>query len=171
MTPMLFSALVLAAALTAASPAPVPCSDPSYHVLDFWIGHWEVRDAAGAAAGESLVEAVAEGCGLLERWSGTPGPKGRRFIGIGLHYFDPTAGHWVQTWTDNRPGITSMQGMSGKAGFVYTWEIVDRQGRKAAKRYTLTKTADGVRQLGESSTDGGATWSVDFDLRYLRHRS
>jgi len=157
--------IVFLAALAAGSAA--PCSAPSYHMLDFWIGRWEVRDAAGASAGESVVEPVADGCGLLERWTGAPGPKGGRFVGAGLHFFDPQAGLWRQTWTDNRPGSTLMQGANGKAGFVYTWEIVDPQGKKIAKRYTLAKTDKGVRQLGESSRDGGATWSADFDLRYV----
>ena len=167
---MYLPALFLTAALAAGSTAPIPCSDPSYHVLDFWIGRWDVRDAAGSPAGESVVEPVADGCGLWERWNGAPGPKGGRFVGVGLHFFDPPAGVWRQTWTDNRPGITLMQGASGKAGFVYTWEIVDPQGKKVAKRYALSKTDKGVRQLGESSRDGGATWSVDFDLRYARQK-
>jgi hypothetical protein len=166
---------LLAAALAVAAPPPAPapaapCSAGSYHVLDFWIGHWQVRDATGGAAGESLVEPVADGCGLLERWNGAPGPQGRRFLGVGLHLFDPKAGLWLQTWTDNRPGVTLMQGTSGAQGFVYTWEIVDPQGKKVAKRYTLEKTAAGVRQLGESSRDSGATWSVDFDLLYTPAR-
>jgi hypothetical protein len=83
----LFSSMALAA------PAK-PCGEAPYHALDFWIGKWDVKNAAGQLAGASVVEAVADGCALIEHWTGTPGPAGNRFIGTGLHVYDPaTAGH------------------------------------------------------------------------------
>lgn len=152
----------------AASPTPAkPCGEAPYHALDFWIGTWDVKDAAGQPAGASVVEAVADGCSLIERWTGASGPAGNRYIGVGLHVYDPASGAWRQVFTDNRPAITEMKGMAGEAGFVYTWEVVTPKGQKLAKRYTLSKTVEGgVRQLGERSADSGATWATDFDLRY-----
>ena len=41
--------------------------------------------------------------------------------------------------------------------------------KTVAHRITWTPGADGsVRQLWESSADGGTTWSVVFDGRYVR---
>ncbi len=161
-------AMVLVAGVTspAAPPAPQkPCGDAPYHALDFWIGTWNVKDVSGQPAGESVVEAVSDGCGLIERWTGTPGPAGNRFIGTGLHFYDPATNVWRQIFTDNRPAITEMKGTAGGTGFVYTWDVVTPKGQKLAKRYTLSKTTEGVRQLGERSADG-ATWTIEFDLRY-----
>ena len=160
-------ALAAAPASPAAPPAPAkPCGEAPYHALDFWIGTWEVKDASGQPAGASVVEPVADGCGLIEHWTGAPGPAGSRFIGTGLHVYDPATGAWRQIFTDNRPAITEMRGSAGGAGFVYTWDVVTPKGQKLAKRYTLSKIAEGVRQLGERSADGGTTWATDFDLRY-----
>jgi hypothetical protein len=160
-----FLLLIALAAGASEAPAP-PCGAAPYHALDFWIGRWDVKDAAGQPAGTSLVEAVSGGCGLVEHWTGAPGPAGNLFLGAGLHFYEAATGAWRQVWTDNRPAVTEMKGSGGETGFVYTWDVVTPQGQKLAKRYTLSKTPGGVRQLGERSADGGATWVAEFDLRY-----
>jgi hypothetical protein len=49
---------------------------------------------------------------------------------------------------------------------MYEWLVTTTAGRPTRKRYLLSKIAGGVRQLGERSEDDGATWAVEFDLRY-----
>jgi hypothetical protein len=45
----------------------------------------------------------------------------------------------------------------------------DAPGKSARQRITWTPLGGGrVRQLWESSTDGGKTWSVAFDGLYVR---
>jgi hypothetical protein len=42
-------------------------------------------------------------------------------------------------------------------------------GKKAPRRMTFTPREDGtVRQLIEKSSDGGRTWTVDFDGVYTK---
>ena len=55
---------------------------------------------------------------------------------------------------------------SSGGGVKYEWLVTTAEGRPTRKRYLLAKIADGVRQLGERSDDDGATWAVEFDLRY-----
>ena len=43
------------------------------------------------------------------------------------------------------------------------------QGAKARQRMTFSKLENGkVRQLWETSTDGGKTWSISFDGTYVK---
>jgi hypothetical protein len=159
--------LMLTAARAGAQPAGA-CAGEHFHELDFWVGRWSVQNPAGQPAGTSVVERIAEGCGLLETYTGAPGPRGGHYVGVGLHAFDEKARTWHQTFTDNRPAITLMIGRRKASGVVYEWQITDAQGRRIAKRYTLSTLVNGVRQLGEQSLDGGTTWTLDFDLRYTR---
>jgi catechol 2,3-dioxygenase-like lactoylglutathione lyase family enzyme len=144
----------------------VACADPAGRALDFWIGDWEVRNARGQLAATSVIEPVAGGCGVVERYRGEPGPAGNRYVGAGLHAFDPATTSWSQLWIDTRPAVTEMRGRSSGGGVTYEWIVTTEQGRPVRKRYLLSKVDDGVRQLGERSDDDGATWTVEFDLRY-----
>jgi hypothetical protein len=173
---ILFTATLLLAAVTAgdaqpASPPGARCQSASLRALDFWIGRWDVKNPAGQRTAGSEIEVVADGCGILERYMGVAGPAGNKYIGTGLHVFDATVNGWRQLWSDNRPGVTVMNGRQTDAGVVYEWEVVDPQGKRVPKRYTLSRadagTVRGVRQLGERSDDGGKTWTVEFDLRYV----
>lgn len=140
------------------------CRDARYRALDFWVGDWDVTNPAGQPAGTSVIEVVSDGCAIVERFAG----PGRRYVGTGLHVFDPSAGTWRQFFSDNRPVLTIMKGDVMPNGILYTWDAVDAKGSRVPKRYTLTTEADGVRQHGERSDDGGKTWVTEFDLRYKK---
>lgn len=169
----MFAALIPALSGGTAGQPPSPgarCQAASTRALDFWIGRWEVQNPAGERRAVSEIEMVADGCGILERYTGVPGPAGNQYIGTGLHVFDATANGWRQLWSDNRPGVTVMNGRETAAGVVYEWEVVEAQGKRVPKRYTLSSVKGavrGVRQLGERSDDGGKTWTTEFDLRYV----
>jgi hypothetical protein len=156
--------LVLLLAVAPGGVQPAVCGPA--RALDFWVGHWTVTNAKGQVVADSVIEVVAGDCGVLERYTGRPGPAGQRYLGAGLHVVDPGSGMWTQLWSDNRPGITKMQGREAGGAVVYEWTVVDPNRRNIPKRYTLSKQGDRVRQLGERSDDNGKTWSVEFDLRY-----
>ena len=144
------------------------CEAPPFRALDFWLGAWDVRTKQDEQAGASVVEAAADGCSVLERWTSVPGMP--RFAGIGLHTYDPATKTYRQIWSDTRPAVVDMRGVPLNDGFRYEWKITSPAGRLLDKRYTLTQTdGGGVRQLGEQSADGGKTWVVEYEYRYRRH--
>jgi hypothetical protein len=50
-----------------------------------------------------------------------------------------------------------------------TWRKPARKNGPQARKMTFSKLGpDKVRQLGEMSTDGGKTWTVAYDLIYVR---
>ncbi len=147
-------------------PDEAACAAPAARALDFWIGEWVVRNAKGQLAATSVIEPVAAGCGVLERYRGEPNPAGARYIGAGIHAFDAATQSWSQLWIDSRPAITEMRGRSSSAGVTYEWVVTTPDGKSTKKRDLLSKLEDGVRQLGERSDDNGTTWTVEFELRY-----
>jgi len=168
----LAAALLLAAASRApaqmAPPAPIakPCQGAEHRQFDFWVGRWDVFGPAGKKAGESKVELIADGCALLEEWSGGGG-----FTGKSLNIYSD--GQWHQTWVDNSGTLLMLAGGLAERSMVLSMTGPSPTDPKATQlqRITWTPGGDGsVRQLWESSTDAGRTWVVLFDGRYVRAR-
>jgi hypothetical protein len=143
---------------------------PEFHVLDFWIGNWRVT-TNGTYAGSDAVTSELEGCAVIERWSDADGSHG-----IGLFVYDLFAGSWKQTWvTDRATGIGGLKYKSLVArypngGTRFEGVLPAPPGhRPVLDRTTLTPLHDGtVRQVIEISTDGGSTWTNEFDAIYTR---
>ena len=163
------AAVVLAAAGAATAQTPASgkaCQAVEHHQFDFWVGHWNVFVPSGKKAGESRIEAIADGCAILEQWSGAGGVTGKS-----LNIYDATDRRWHQTWVDSSGTLLMLTG-----GFVERSMVLSMQGpspsdpgKSVQQRITWTPGADGsVRQLWESSYDDGRTWTVLFDGRYVR---
>src|SRR6187200_1349717 len=98
------AALSLAVALASASasaqslPSPTakPCESSEHRQFDFWVGHWDVFGPAGRKVGENRIELIADGCALLEQWTGNGGVTGKS-----LNIYDAVDRRWHQTWVDN----------------------------------------------------------------------
>jgi hypothetical protein len=147
---------------------PPPCSAPEYRQFDFWIGHWDVFQPDGKRAGENLIEPILGGCALRETWQGNGG-----FAGTSLNAYDPTRRLWHQTWLDNQGGRLDLSGgLRGAAMVLESHEPhPDKPGVTLDQRIAWSVQPDAsVRQLWETSEDGGKTWSVAFDGKYVRRR-
>ncbi len=153
----------------AAKPAaPPPCSAPQYRQFDFWIGHWDVFQPDGKRAGENLIEPILGGCALRETWQGSGG-----FSGTSLNAYDAVGKLWHQTWLDNHGGRLDLAGgLRGQAMVLESREPhPDKPGATLDQRIAWSVLPDAsVRQLWETSEDGGKTWSVAFDGKYVRRR-
>ena len=161
--PILFLGLIAglfgaagAAALQNVAPQTAPCSDEAHHQFDFWVGRWDVYDAAGKLVAHSLIEPVY-GCGIRENWMplGKPG-------GGSLSIYVPAEKRWEQFWIDSSGSRAMFSGgWTGKA------MVITGKWGGPLVRMSYSKTGDGfVRQRGEQSTDHGKTWSPTFDFRY-----
>ena len=154
-------ALAGAAPLTTSAAEPPPCGSPEHRQFDFWLGDWDVFLPDGTRAGENLIEAVLGGCVLRESWQGRGGLNG-----TSLNGYDASDQRWHQTWVDNRGGRLELTGVLRDRSMVLA---SGAPGAGTQQRITWTPQADGsVRQLWESSTDAGKSWTVAFDGRYVR---
>ena len=149
--------VTLAATSAIAQPARDPCSTPEHRQFDFWIGDWEVRNAAGKVVGTNNITKLHKGCVLFENWSGTGGVTGSSF-----NIYDASRKQWHQTWVDNSGSLLELDGkfvdgamMLSNSGNRITWRVLP-DGR--------------VRQLWEASSDNGATWKTSFDGYYEKKK-
>jgi hypothetical protein len=161
---LLASPRLLAAQETSSAAAPKACAAPEHRQFDFWIGEWDVTIPQGATAGRNRIEPILGGCALRENWTGAKGSSGTSY-----NAFNRTSGKWHQTWVDNGGLVLLLDGAFADGKMVLSGETRDTSGAKVLNRITWQETAPGaVRQLWETSRDGGGTWSVAFDGRYRK---
>jgi hypothetical protein len=156
------------AAQSAATPAtrPAPCSTAEHRQFDFWIGEWDVTRPDGRTAGTNRIRAVHGGCALQEEWSGAGGSTG-----TSINAYDATARRWHQTWIGNDGVLLHLDGAAKDGAMELAGATAGANGARTLQRIRWTPLAGTparIRQLWESSTDGGRTWTVVFDGLYKR---
>ena len=169
---MRLSSLLLACLLPAALPAQSPagpatrCSRPEHRQFDFWVGEWEVTRPDGKTAGTNRIRLVHGGCVLQEDWSGAGGSSG-----TSLNIFDAATRRWHQTWVGNDGLLLQLDGGMKDGSMELSGSTVGANGSRTLHRIRWTPLGGQparLRQLWESSSDGGRTWSVTFDGAYTR---
>jgi hypothetical protein len=157
---------LLAAQEAAPTVAPKACAAPEHRQFDFWLGEWEVTTPSGAPAGRNRIESILDGCVLRESWTGAKGGSGNSY-----NAYDRQSGRWHQTWVDNGGLVLRLDGSFADGKMILSGESRDSSGVRVLNRITWQETAPGaVRQLWETSRDGGGTWTVAFDGRYRKRR-
>jgi hypothetical protein len=146
-------------------PAPA-CTTPEHRQFDFWLGDWEVRDPAGKIVGRNRLASLHKGCVMAESWTGNGG-----FSGSSLNAYDAEKKRWHQTWADSGGGLLLLDGTWSGGRMVLAGDAPTegKPGETASNRITWQPLPDGrVRQLWETSTDKGKTWTVAFDGYYTK---
>jgi tetratricopeptide (TPR) repeat protein len=142
-----------------------PCLYSTEHrQFDFWIGEWNVMTPQGQLAGTSSIQRVVDGCVIFENWTGSQGGNGKSF-----NYYDKTDSKWHQLWVGSGGGVINFTGVFTDGAMRYEATSTTAKGAKALQRMTFFKLeGDKGRQLWETSTDEGKTWSVSFDGMYTK---
>jgi tetratricopeptide (TPR) repeat protein len=147
-----------------------PCTYSSEsRQFDFWVGDWDVmatRD--GAPAGTSHIERILGDCVIWENWSSL----GSSYSGKSYNTYNANLKRWEQFWVDNVGGMVHFYGglKDGIMDF-YTDDVPQADGTKLRRHlqfFNLGK--DKLRQFSQKSTDGGKTWTVEYDLTYKRKK-
>jgi hypothetical protein len=151
---------------TAQATAPPPCQRQEHRQFDFWLGEWNVTLPNGNTAGTNRIQSINAGCALREEWTGASG-----FTGTSLNAFDASSGRWHQTWIGSDGMLLMLDGGLRDGAMELSGVTTGANGTKTLHRIRwtpLSGTPATVRQLWESSTDGGNTWAVAFDGIYRR---
>ena len=144
--------------------AAAPCvNDPERHRFDFWIGKWTVTTKTGAVAGNSVIESVSGGCALLENWTSLSGGHGKS-----LNAYNPRTRQWQQYWIGQDGAVSEFRTSEFKDGNMIFF-IKDESKPRSIVRLTFTPLDSAtVRQHSESSSDGGRSWTTQYDFYYHR---
>lgn len=140
---------------------------PAYHVMDFWLGSWDVYEK-DELVGTNVIEKVIGGCAILENWVESTGGEGKSFF-----YYNRLTERWKQVWVqdDGFWKEKEMQPGAVEDGVRFQGTIQLKNGNRFLDRTTLTLQKYGhVRQLIETSRDGGKTWTPSFDAIYIKRK-
>ena len=144
-------------------PPASPCkTTPEYRQFDFWVGEWAPQNKAGKTVGTSSIQLILGDCVIFEN-SNTPLQSGKSFS-----IYDSTDHKWHQSWVTDRGVRTEYEGglVDGKMVLVAK---TSAGGKETLQRMTYSRLPNGdVRQYGDSSTDGGKSWTPSFDFTYVR---
>ena len=138
------------------------CSGKRYRDFDFWLGDWNVVNAAGVVTGATnRIVRDLDGCALLENWTAPNGTRGRS-----VNAYDRSDGQWHQMWVApnafsplriagvKKDGVLEMAGVRvSPAGF----SVVDTIRWQAI-------SADIVNQAGTKDIPGfsHSAFSIDY---------
>jgi hypothetical protein len=146
--------------------ATTPCmSDSNSRRLDFWIGEWDVTPAKWTTVvGHSVIQRVSGGCALLENWTAGNGGEGKS-----LNAYNASTGQWQQFWVGPQGGVTEYRESHWNGPTLVLLAHSRNPQGPFEQRLSFTPIdANTVRQFGESSSDGGVTWTVGYDFYYHR---
>lgn len=167
-TPCLVASVLLASPIHLAAQGTAKCTAPEFRQFDFWAGDWVVTIPQGQRAGTNRIEVILGGCALQEHWTSAGGGDG-----TSLNMWNAADGKWHQVWMDAGGNMLELAGKLEGESMVMS-SVPPAAGADSARRVdriTWTPVDEGkVRQLWESSTDGGLTWSTQFDGLYVRQR-
>lgn len=133
--------------------------------FDFWVGDWDVFNTQGQKAGTNTVQLFSDGCGLLENWTSTFGGDGKS-----INFYDTSTNKWYQSWIGTGGGALRYAGLFTDGAMRFEGETI-AGGKKTLQKLTFTKIDENtVRQLFENSADDGKTWTITYDLKYVRKK-
>ena len=139
-----------------------PCATEEYRQFDFWLGAWNVVSPQAQPLGTNTITESLDGCMLIENWESASGGQ----KGMSINYYDNQEKIWTQIFRDNSGNIANWPTITG--GFTDGSMVLESaEDAQPRTRWIWTRQDDGrVRQMAESSSDGGDTWTVVWDSYY-----
>lgn len=153
--------------LSAPAAAQAPgCTDAIYAGQDFTVGEWDVYNGDKKSA-EVKMEKVLDGCAIHETWTVPQGKKGN---GLGIFVYSSLLKGWSYLWASDTGATTSFIGQIIKPGEIrYVTEKPLGEGKVRLRHWSLIQQPDGrVRELSVGTEDGGATWTTEYDLYWVK---
>lgn len=134
--------------------------------LDFAVGTWRLTASNGQAVGASTIaiDPTLSGCLIEESFSTPKGYQATAWL-----YYDPIENTYFRTYIDSEGERVELRGTFTHGMLVLTGAEPIRGAEGAQVRMTWSETsANTLRQVWETSRDGGATWRQAQEITFTR---
>ena len=150
---------------SAAKALPPPCSAAENRQFDFWIGDWDVTTPNGKLVGTNLIKPILRSCVLDETWIADGGFTGKSYTS-----YDAPRKVWHHTFVDEAGHTLLLDGKFENGKMTMSdREVARKPDRNAINEITWTANLDGsVHQYWRASANGGKTWQLVFDGKYVK---
>lgn len=135
--------------------------------VDFWVGDWDVVSTAdGHPVGTSHIARELSDCVIWENRTSANLPYASKSYNV----YNANLKRWEQFWVDNSAGTIFFHGNLKDGVMDYWTEDIPQSGGSNLRRHLqfFNIGPDTVRQFSQQSTDGGKTWTVEYDFTYRR---
>jgi hypothetical protein len=134
--------------------------------FDYMLGTWQVHQGSGEGAqGTATFSTDLATCLVEENFTGPGG-----YEGLSYNTFDLFTLQWIRTWVDSQGRRIVMRGGPDESGaMVLQGSRPAPGGRTVDVRITWRPVdPNEVIQVWEYSTDGGASWKGEKEIRYTK---
>jgi hypothetical protein len=164
--------LIAIASLTLASAA-VAAQDryrcENVHTFDFWAGDFDAtpwNQPQAQPGGQLHNTREYHGCVIVERWTG------KNSTGMSMAFYDVSRHVWRMVWMGDDGISNDLQGSFHDGAMRMTGWMVDQASGKRLRISNVLRPVshDTIRHTFSVSTDGGKTWTVKSDGRFVRRK-
>ena len=145
-----------------------PCRDE--HTFDFWVGDfdataWSDPSPSAPVRGHLHNTREYEGCVIVERWDAATSR------GMSISFYDVHRRAWRMVWNGDDNQSNDFEGAFKDGAMRFEGWILDPDGKRLLARNVLENvSADTIRHIYSTSADGGKSWVVKSDGRFLRRK-
>jgi hypothetical protein len=143
-----------------------PCR--AVHTFDFWVGDFDAtpwNDPAAQVRGHLHNTREYEGCVIVERW------EGMSSRGMSMSFYDVNRHVWRMVWNGDDNGSNDFEGSYRDGAMKFEGWVLDSDGKRLLASNVLENVSpDTIRHTYSTSSDGGKTWVVKSDGRFVRRK-
>ncbi|MEO0332936.1 MAG: hypothetical protein AAF223_14845 [Bacteroidota bacterium] len=157
------------------TPSPHLSDTAPENLFDFWVGEWELTwtDAQGnSKKGYNRIVKILDEQVIQENFEAVPASEGTTaFKGMSLSVYNPRSKQWHQAWADSQGGYYDFTGQFEGDKRMFVTTVTNQQGKEVELRMVFRDIAqDAFIWDWESSTDGGKTWNLNWQIHYQRKK-
>ena len=150
-----------------------PVADDGYpcravHTLDFWVGDFDAtpwNEPTAPVRGHLHNTHEYEGCVIVERW------EGAKTRGMSMSFYDVNRRVWRMVWNGDDNLSNDFEGSYRDGAMRFEGWVLDAGGKRLLARNVLENVSpDTIRHIYSTSADGGKTWVVKSDGRFVRRK-
>lgn len=166
--PKVILTLLIFCAMNASSQTLKLAEIDTANYFSFWEGKWEGTWPEGDKMGKAINELtwITGGKVLQENFQVIEG-QSKGFIGTSISVYRPQLSQWRQAWADNQGGYFDFEGSFDGDNRIFQTQPV--KGNTVVSRMIFTDiTKDSFTWNWEGSQDGGKTWNLNWQIKYVR---
>ena len=142
-----------------------PCR--AMHTFDFWVGDFDAtpwNEPTAPVRGRLHNTREYEGCVIVERWEGVSGSRG-----MSMSFYDVNRRVWRMVWNGDDNRSNDFEGSYRDGAMRFEGWILDADGKRLLASNVLQNVStDTIRHVYSTSADGGKTWVIKSDGRFVR---
>ena len=143
-----------------------PCR--AVQTFDFWVGDFDATPWNGPAVpvrGHLHNTREYEGCVIVERWEAASSR------GMSMSFYDVNRHVWRMVWNGDDNRSNDFEGSYRDGAMRFEGWILDANGKRLLASNVLENVSpDTIRHIYSTSEDGGKTWVVKSDGRFVRRK-